>query len=165
MRRVLWAPLFALSLCFLMSSSANAGEYDDLIPALDSALADSVSLTGHVVYLDFWASWCVPCRKSFPWMRKLQEKYRDQGLRVVTVNLDRERKAADKFLADNGATLPVIYDPKGQFAKRMHLDVMPTSFLINRKGQLEQTNIGFSIDDAVDTDDDVRALLAEEGAK
>jgi len=165
MRRVCWAALFALVLTFLYSSPAKAGDYDNLVPVLDSALADSVSLSGHVVYLDFWASWCVPCRKSFPWMNKLQTKYKDKGLRVVAVNVDRDRKAADKFLAKNGKDIPVIYDPKGAIAKRLHLDVMPTSFILDQQGVLQQTNIGFSIDDAADISNFIGSLLEKGAAK
>ena len=165
MRNVIWAALFALTLTFFSSSDAKAGDYDDLIPALDSALADSVPLDSQVVYLDFWASWCVPCRKSFPWMNKLQERFRDQGLRVVAINLDRDRKAAEKFLQKNGTALSVIFDPKGHFAKRLHLEVMPTSFVFDRNGTLQRTNIGFDIDNAADTNDFIAALLKKEAAR
>jgi len=165
MRRAIWALTFALSFMLLAWSHAKAEDYDHLVPALDSALADSVSLSGHIVYLDFWASWCVPCRKSFPWMHRLQAKYQDQGLRVVAVNVDRDHKAAEAFLKTNGGDLSVIYDPKGHFARWLKLDVMPTSFILDRQGKLLQTNIGFSIEDGADVDDFIGTLLAKGVAK
>ena len=75
---------------------------------------------GKVVYIDFWASWCVPCRKSFPWMNAIQEKYKQQGFTVVSINLDANKALAEKFLLEMPASFPVIYDPKGKIAK--HFD-------------------------------------------
>ena len=78
-----------------------------------SALGQDSLLTGKVVYVDFWASWCMPCRQSFPWMKEIDARYRDRGLQVITVNLDKERSDATKFLKELGSDLKVIYDPAG----------------------------------------------------
>ena len=56
-------------------------------------------MKGQVVYLDFWASWCAPCRKSFPWMDQLKARYADQGLVIIAINLDKKRDASKEFLA------------------------------------------------------------------
>lgn len=138
------------------------------MPARPSAITNSAEwmpLDSQVVYLDFWASWCVPCRKSFPWLNKLQERYRDQGLRVVAVNLDRDHKAAESFLKKNSTSVSIVFDPKGYFARRLHLEAMPTSFVFDRDGTLQRTNIGFDIDDAADTNDFIAELLKKEAAK
>ncbi|MFQ5561664.1 MAG: TlpA disulfide reductase family protein, partial [Nitrospinota bacterium] len=69
---------------------------------------------GRIVYVDFWASWCVPCRKSFPWLSEMQKKYKSKGLEVVTVNLDKEKAFATKFLDEFPENnLKVVYDPDG----------------------------------------------------
>ncbi|MCW8865718.1 MAG: TlpA family protein disulfide reductase [Colwellia sp.] len=98
---------------------------------------------GEVVYLDFWASWCVPCRKSFPWMNTIQEKYKSQGFSVISVNLDANRALAEKFLAEIPASFAVIYDPKGKIAKHFAIQGMPSSMLIGRDGKIKKRHTGF----------------------
>lgn len=102
------------------------------------------SLRGRVVYLDFWASWCGPCRASFPWMEAMQQRYRAKGLSVVAINLDRERRAADGFLARHPASFAVAFDPAGKVAEAYGVAAMPTSFLIGRDGAVLATHAGFA---------------------
>ena len=99
---------------------------------------------GHVVYLDFWASWCTPCRLSFPWMNALQREYRSKGLVVVAVNVDHDRALADQFLQQTPAAFKVIYDPKGQIAEKYNVKDMPTSFVIGRDGKVRYIHSGFT---------------------
>jgi thiol-disulfide isomerase/thioredoxin len=129
-------------------------------PAADLDLA---ALRGRVVVLDFWASWCVPCRQSFPWLESLHERLGDRGLVVVGVNVDRQRKAADKFLAEHPVTFPVVFDPKGELAKAWDLQGMPTSFLIGRDGTTRTTHVGFRESERDELEAAVVALLDEPG--
>jgi cytochrome c biogenesis protein CcmG, thiol:disulfide interchange protein DsbE len=101
------------------------------------------SLRGRVVYLDFWASWCQPCRRSFPWMETMRQRYSGKGLTVVAVNLDKDRRAADGFLARWPAGFPVAFDPAGKVAEAYGVAAMPTSFLIGRDGVILSTHAGF----------------------
>jgi cytochrome c biogenesis protein CcmG, thiol:disulfide interchange protein DsbE len=101
------------------------------------------SLRGRVVYVDFWASWCGPCRASFPWMATMQQRYSDRGFTVVAVNLDKDRKAADAFLARYPAGFPVAFDPAGTVAEAYGVPGMPTSYLIGRDGTIRCTHVGF----------------------
>ncbi|QDP02375.1 TlpA disulfide reductase family protein [Thalassotalea sp. PS06] len=104
---------------------------------------------GDVIYLDFWASWCVPCRKSFPWMNAMQEKYQDQGFRVITINLDVDKAFAKDFLKDHPAEFPIIYDPSGKLGEQYQLKGMPSSFVIGRDGSVVENQVGF-FEDKVD---------------
>src|SRR5260221_12049673 len=70
-------------------------------------------LRGQVVYVDFWASWCGPCRRSFPWMNEMQQKYGGKGLAIVAVNVDKKRADAEKFLGQFPANFPVVFDEAG----------------------------------------------------
>lgn len=149
----------------LPSISSAAPRTPETIAAVDSALADSTTLTGKVVYVDFWASWCVPCRKSYPWMRELAAKYHDRGFEVVTVNVDKDKALADKFLAEVKTALPVIYDPKGGLAKLYELKVMPTSFIYGRDGALKATHEGFHPSDGAELESFIENLLKESPAK
>lgn len=98
---------------------------------------------GNVIYLDFWASWCGPCRKSFPWMNKVQEKYQDQGFTIISINLDSNKVLADKFLQEVPANFVVIYDPQGKVAKHFNIQGMPSSILIGRNGMIKSSHSGF----------------------
>jgi thiol-disulfide isomerase/thioredoxin len=99
---------------------------------------------GKVIYLDFWASWCGPCRRSFPWMNQIQKKYKAQGLQVISINLDSDRLLATEFLDEYPVNFDVIYDPKGVLAKKYKLKGMPQSFIINQSGELVSSHIGFT---------------------
>jgi thiol-disulfide isomerase/thioredoxin len=112
------------------------------LPTLTSTVSLD-SLRGHVVYLDFWASWCGPCRASFPWMTGLDKKYRAQGLKIVAVNLDKDRALADEFLADYPAPFTVAFDPKGGAAEAYGVSVMPSSFVIGKDGSVLLRHAGF----------------------
>jgi thiol-disulfide isomerase/thioredoxin len=114
---------------------------------------------GKVVYVDFWASWCIPCRKSFPWMNNLAAQYQAQGLIILSINLDHSRVLADRFLAQIPANFPIIYDPKGNIAKKYQLKGMPSSFIINRQGQIVSTHVGFNEEKKSAYEQEIKALL------
>jgi cytochrome c biogenesis protein CcmG/thiol:disulfide interchange protein DsbE len=98
---------------------------------------------GKVVLLDFWASWCEPCRHSFPWLNAMQAKYAGRGLVVIGVNVDRQRTDADRFLHEVPATFPIIFDPAGELATHYDVPGMPSSFVIGRSGEVVNRHVGF----------------------
>lgn len=132
----------AFLLFFLLSSSfsTNSQEVVSSQTALEQALKEH---EGDVVYLDFWASWCGPCRKSFPWLNKIHAQYKQQGFSVISVNLDADKTLAEKFLLEIPANFPVIYDPKGKIAKHFKIQGMPSSMLIGRDGKIKSRHTGF----------------------
>jgi len=137
-------------------------------PSLDhqvlNAQNQSVSLNefkGKVVYVDFWASWCGPCRKSFPWMNAMQQKYQAEGLAVVAINLDTEPELAQTFLQQMPAQFNLRFNPEGDVAKSFDLMGMPSSFVFNRQGQLVQQHVGFYPDNAADYERELIKLLKE----
>lgn len=119
------------------------------------------ALRGRVVYLDFWASWCVPCRQSFPWMNELQKRYADRGLTIIAVNLDHERGDADKFLKKLTPAFQVRFDPSGDWAQQFAVRGMPTSVLLDRSGKARFTHIGFRLSEAAGYEQQIQQLLAE----
>jgi thiol-disulfide isomerase/thioredoxin len=98
---------------------------------------------GKVVYLDFWASWCVPCRKSFPWLNKMREKYTPEQLVIVAVNLDKEQTLAMAFLEKYPASFDITFDPKGVTAKKYEIPGMPSSILFDHNGKVIDAHSGF----------------------
>lgn len=136
------------------------------IALLDSLTGGSTVSEGKVVYVDFWASWCVPCRRSFPWMTALMEKYGEQGLQIVAVNVDRDRETAGKFLADTPhAGLDIVYDPSGKIAKLYNLEAMPTSFVYGRDGTLQLSKEGFDPKETDSVEALIKKLLEEKKAQ
>ena len=101
------------------------------------------SFRGKTVLVDFWASWCGPCRQSFPWMNDLQKRYGDKGLAIVAVNLDKDREFASQFLAEVPATFTVAFDPTGKTAESYKVKAMPTTFLVSPDGRVLVTHTGF----------------------
>ena len=116
-------------------------------------------LKGKVVYLDFWASWCGPCRKSFPWMNRMMQRYRDKGLIIVAVNLDKSHDLAQKFLHDYPAQFTVAYDPEGDIAEDYAVEGMPTSYLIDHQQHIVKEHLGFRDQDTLGLERDIQRLL------
>jgi thiol-disulfide isomerase/thioredoxin len=106
---------------------------------------DLTEFRGKVVVLDFWASWCVPCRRSFPWMNGMQEKYGRDGLVIVGVNMDSEPAEAAAFLRDTPAEFQIIHDPDGELAREHDVVAMPSSYVFDRNGVLVTRHLGFKV--------------------
>ena len=117
------------------------------------------SFKGKVVYLDFWASWCEPCKKSFPWMNNMKKLYADQGFEIMAVNLDKERHLADEFLSAMDVNFTVAFDESGATASRYKLKGMPTSYLIDRDGRIHASHIGFRDKDKSELEQAIKFLL------
>lgn len=117
------------------------------------------SLRGKVVYLDFWASWCGPCRQSFPWMNELQSRFGAKGLQVVGVNVDARSTDAEKFLAETPARFSVAYDPAGDTPRHYGIKGMPSSLLIGPDGKVLWTHAGFRADERADLEARIQDAL------
>lgn len=113
------------------------------VAADSSGALDLESLRGKVVLLDFWASWCEPCRHSFPWLNAMQARYGDRGLVIIGVNVDRKRADAERFLREFPATFRIVYDPTGALAARYEVPGMPSSYIIGPSGDIVAHHIGF----------------------
>ena len=141
--------LLGSSLC--LSTPSHAVEKDEVAPAFSLPAANSEteqtleSYKGSFVYLDFWASWCVPCRASLPWLAELPAKITNTPLTVVTINLDEDWAAAEALLKTlKVANLTVLKDPKGAVAEKYNLRTMPTSFLLDPTGKVIARMNGFT---------------------
>jgi cytochrome c biogenesis protein CcmG, thiol:disulfide interchange protein DsbE len=117
---------------------------DIKLPAANGTLVSLAEFKGKVVLVDFWASWCSPCRQSFPAINALFDDFHDRGLQVVAVNVDQERRDADAFLSGRPHTIDVVFDPAGKSAKAFDLQGMPTSYLIGRDGTIRFVHTGFN---------------------
>jgi thiol-disulfide isomerase/thioredoxin len=116
---------------------------------------------GKVVYIDFWASWCAPCRESFPWLDQLERQFGSKDLVVIGVNVDHDRDSAERFLNENFVSFPIVYDPLGKIATAYKVKGMPSSVLIDRAGQVRFEHIGFSSKKMSEYEDQLQTLLNE----
>ncbi|KGM42184.1 thiol:disulfide interchange protein DsbE [Aquabacterium sp. NJ1] len=107
-------------------------------------------LKGSVVYVDFWASWCGPCKHSFPWMNDMQAKYGDKGLKIIAVNLDQKMADAQAFLKGTPASFTVAFDSKGESPRKFGVKGMPSSYLVGPDGRVVLVHSGFRHDDGAE---------------
>ena len=158
--RITFACLFA-ALCATAPLAAVVGS-----PAPAFALPDIAgqsitlaNLRGQVVYVDFWASWCGPCRQSFPWMNAMAQKYGAQGLKVVAINVDKKRSDADRFLAQVPAQFTTVFDPAGAAPTAYDVRGMPSSYLVDPNGTVVLVEEGFHNETADAMEARIRTLL------
>jgi thiol-disulfide isomerase/thioredoxin len=116
---------------------------------------------GKVIYLDFWASWCAPCRTSFPLLNKMHEKLKAQGFEVVGINLDEDKANAEKFLKEFPVSFTVLRDAKGEWSDKFVVESMPTSFIIDKQGVVQNIHHGFASADIKELEEKVTQLLAK----
>ena len=128
-----------LIFCSLLITLPNILQAEDSLKTLNTHIQQN---KGKVIYIDFWASWCTPCKQSFPWMNTMQKSH--QNLEIISINVDSEKSYAAEFLDSTPANFTVIYDPNGKVAKEYKLKGMPSSYIINKKGELVSAHIGFN---------------------
>lgn len=145
------------SLLFLLFFSAFPQE----AVASATATLNLQQYQGKVVLLDFWASWCGPCRQSFPWLNQMQQKYAAEGLVIIAINEDEERADAELFLKKYPAQFSLLFDAEGQLASQYQLQGMPTSILLDRSGQIRFSHVGFFTNKTTAYEHEIQQLLQE----
>ncbi len=135
-------PIAALSL-FTICAVAYSRDCPKLALKTESGEIQLDSLRGKVLYLDFWASWCKPCRESFPFMNETARLYRERDFAIIAVNLDKKRSVVDAFLKDNPAEFSIAFDTDGLAATAFRVSAMPSTFIIDRDGQIVFEGKGF----------------------
>lgn len=120
---------------------------------------DLQSMDARLVYLDFWASWCAPCKASFPWMQQISDTFASQGLKIIAVNVDRDRLAAERFIDEQQPTFDIVMDPGGRLASDYGIRTMPTSFLLRPDGSRLSVHNGFRLTDRAQLEADIRRAL------
>lgn len=157
------AKTISLALAALFSLPALAIEAGQVAPDFElPGRAGTVRLSdykGKTVYLDFWASWCGPCKQSFPWMNELQSRYAAKGLQVVGINVDQKTDDAKTFLKDVPAHFDVAFDSAGKNPRAYAIKGMPTSVLIGPDGKVISMHSGFKSESRAELEQHIKQAL------
>lgn len=157
--------LTAATLGFSPQAAANAERKiapDFTLPSKDSGNLRLSEQRGNIVMVNFWASWCGPCREELPEMEVLYQEYADMGFEILAVNVDDEASKADILLNDIEVSFPVLYDTAGDVSKLYDVSAMPTTVIIDRDGNQRLLHLGYRSGDEVKYDKAIRMLLREE---
>ena len=132
------------------------------LPTLEGTETVTLSDTrGQVVYLTFWASWCVPCRTEMPYLAQLWERHHDDGFRVIAINVDENIDDALKFAAERDLPFPLVRDQGRVLSKQYKVPGFPTHYLVDRRGKIRYSGLGFNLKDVGAISQEVETLLAE----
>lgn len=152
--------VLALTCSALGAVETGAAMPDCVLSALSNGQDGKLSqYQGKVLYVDFWASWCGPCAKSFPFMNQLNQELGGKGLQIVGVNLDENLDDAKTFLAQYPAEFTVNADISKQCAKDFAVKAMPSTYLIDKQGKVQHIHLGFKPGEADELKKKVEALL------
>jgi len=163
-RRTLCAALGSAPLLALGARLAFATER----PAPDFRLqvrgGDALSLSelrGKVVMINFWATWCAPCRQEMPLLDQIYRRYQDLGFTLLGVNVERDSRLADVFLRDTPVSFPILLDPEEKVSRLYDVAAMPSTVLVDRQGNLRKVFHGYRPGDENKYQDAVRQLIRE----
>lgn len=162
-----WAVIItSLMFSLLTVASLEASEQKQAAPdfTLKSKGGDNVRLQeerGNVVLINFWASWCGPCREELPHFEKLQQEYEDLGFTVLAVNVDEDPNKANILLDDIPVSFPVLFDDNDSVSKMYDVRAMPTTVIVDRDGNQRLTHYGYKSGDEAKYQKAIKALLRE----
>ena len=156
----------AFAAALAISLPALAGSAGDAAPAftLASRSGPAVSLTqyrGQVVMINFWASWCGPCRQEMPLLESIYKKYNRLGFTLLGVNVEPDSQAANDWLKQTPVSFPILYDKDSKVSKLYDVAGMPSTVIIDRSGKLRKLHRGYKPGDENEYLDSIRALIRE----
>ena len=132
-----------LSINNAFSSESIKAAADFTLPASNGENIRLSEHVGEVVMINFWASWCAPCREEMPLLDNLYDKYKDLGFTILGVNLDENQQDAAKVLDQIPVTFPILFDPKSEISRLYKVSAMPTTVLIDRDGNFRALHKGY----------------------
>ena len=159
-----WLRTAAFTATFAVSTLVGASAPHAPNFALPSRSGDTVSLEqlkGQVVMINFWASWCGPCREEMPLLDQMYKRYSPLGFTLLGVNVEANSKDAEKLLAKVPVTFPVLFDKENKVSKMYDVNAMPSTVFIDRKGNVRYLHRGYKAGDESEYLNQIRALLKE----
>ncbi len=159
------AVIGAMILGAVAISAAHAAEPapapDFALPAMDGGELRLSELKGQVVMINFWATWCGPCRQEMPLLQQLQVKYEPLGFTLVGINVEPESAGARTWLEKVPVTFPILFDRQNQVAERFGVQGMPSSVFVDRSGKVRYVHRGYQPGDESKYADMIRSLVKE----
>lgn len=155
---------FVVLVCILLSISKLHAEEPAPDFTLKSKENGNIRLSeqrGNIVMVNFWASWCGPCREELPKMEELYQEYQDMGFEILAVNVDDEESKADVLLNDIEVTFPVLYDTAGNVSQLYDVNAMPTTVIIDRDGNQRLLHLGYRAGDEKKYEKAIKLLMRE----
>lgn len=158
---IIFVALLSLSACGEQNWQAREA-MDFGLPLLDGS--EQVTLDeyrGQVVYLTFWASWCVPCRQEMPYLEQLRKRHKGEGLEIIGISVDESLPQAQQFAEDYQLSFPLLWDADRTVSKAYLVPGYPTHYLVDRRGKIRFSGLGFSLKDVAAVSQELQTLLAE----
>ena len=134
---------------------------DFTLQARDGGTVSVSDLRGQVVMINFWATWCGPCRQEMPHLEALYERYGELGFSLLGVNVEEDPSGADKFLEETPVTFPILFDPENAVSKLYDVVAMPSTVIIDRAGNVRFVHHGYEPGYENDYQTQIRTLLRE----
>lgn len=154
--------IFACLLSVALQAKELSGPAPDFaLTTLDGEKVKLSDLKGHVVMINFWASWCGPCRQEMPLLNDIYASYKKAGFVLLGVNLDESAEDAKAFLKKTPVNFPVLIYSKGQVADLYKNQAMPSSYFVDRKGDLVYLHQGYRPGEEEDYKKVIKKLLAQ----
>jgi thiol-disulfide isomerase/thioredoxin len=158
----------AAALVALLVAAWPAAAVDGAPPAPAFSLANRAGgevsladLKGQVVMINFWASWCGPCRQEFPALDQIYAKYKPMGFTLVAINVEPEKADAEKFLGATPVSFPILFDPDNKVSGNYGVSAMPTTVLVDRQGRVRWQHRAYKPGDEAKYIEQIRAVLRE----
>ncbi len=159
-KRSLTGLLLMMSMPFLLFAGGIGAQAPDFsLPDLNDQQIALKHYQGQVILLNFWASWCAPCREELPALERLHHRFQEKGFKVVGINIDKKRKNAAKYVTEFNLSFPVLLDPGASVIQHYPGRAMPISYLIDRDGIIQRVFFGFNRDKLPEMRESVRTLL------
>lgn len=156
--------LLAVSTALPAASPMIGRTADDFaLKGMDGANHRLSELRGQVVMVNFWATWCGPCREEMPPMNALYQRYKSLGFTVLGVNIDDAQAGAKKMAKKLGVSYPILFDTDKKVSKQYKVSGMPTTVIIDRNGKVRHVHFGYKKGYMDNYQKEVRSLLAERG--
>ena len=159
---------FLLTVAVIMStvsmasaSSLSGAAPDFTLKSRNGGNLRLAELRGEVVLVNFWASWCGPCREEMPKLEELHNTFKDLGFTMIGINLDQTPALSKKLLKDITVTFPILFDPENNISEAYGVESMPSTFLVDKNGNWRFLHKGYKAGYEDDYAEQIKALLRE----
>ncbi len=155
----MFAAMLLATVAVAGSSSGPAPDFS--LQSLDGSTVRLSDLKGQVVLINFWATWCAPCREEMPLLDAIYQKYNRLGVELLGINVEDDASGAQKYLNETPVTFPILFDPDGRVSKQYQVKAMPSTILVDRHGNVRHIHYGYKPGYENDYQDQIRALIRE----